>query len=183
MEAQAKAMEKEGIAEANVMTAKAQATENQGLAEAKVLEEKLSAQARGNEEVGLVEARVSKEKASAEAAGLIEKFAAMNNISVEAREFEEFKMNLEVYLKEAMANIDANKLVAKEQAKVIASALENSNIDIVGGQGDYFDKLAKGLGAGNALSGFMEKSPVLQSLLEKFLNASGEKTIADKSDS
>ena len=38
-------------------------------------------------------------------------------------------------------------------------------------------------GAGNALSGFMEKSPVLQSLLEKFLNANSEKQIADKKDS
>lgn len=204
MEARAIALEKEGVAEANIMTVKAQAQETQGLAEAKVLEEKLSAQAKGNEELGLVEAKVdkeklmaqasgneqigiseakvTKEKASAEAAGLIEKFAAMNGMSSEAREFEEFKMNLEAHLKETMATIDANKLVAKEQADVIASALENSNIDIVGGQGDYFDKLTKGLGAGNALSGFMEKSPVLQALLEKFLagDADKSKTIDNK---
>ncbi|MCJ8269139.1 MAG: hypothetical protein MJK04_07020, partial [Psychrosphaera sp.] len=56
------------------------------------------------------------------------------------------------------------------------AALENSNIDIVGGQGDYFDKLTKGLGAGNALQGFMEKSPVVQALLEKFLTGVSAKS-------
>jgi uncharacterized membrane protein YqiK len=191
MEARASAIEREGIAQANVMTAKAKAEENMGMAEAKVLEEKLSAQAkgdedigmaaakvtqeqltaqaRGNEEIGMVEAKITKEKAVAEAGGLVEKFAAMNNMSVDARDFEQFKMNLEAHLAEVMATIDANKVVAKEQAEVIGAALEHSNIDIVGGQGDYFDKLTKGLGAGNALQGFMEKSPVVQSLLEKFL--------------
>lgn len=191
LEARATAHEKEGIAEANVISAKAAALEKQGVAEARVEEEKLLAQAKGAEEIGLAdakvtreklaaeaqgseekgmaEARVVKEKAFAEAAGLVEKFAAMNNMSAEAREFEEFKMNLEATIKEAMANIEANKHISSDQAKVIAKALENANIDIVGGQGDYFDKLAKGLGAGNALSGFLEKSPVVQSLLEKFL--------------
>ncbi|MFT4927940.1 MAG: putative membrane protein YqiK [Phenylobacterium sp.] len=182
MQARAIALEKEGIAEANVMVAKAQALETQGLAEAKVQEEKLSAQAKGDEEIGMAQARVSKEKASAEAAGLVEKFAAMNDMNADAREFEEFKMNLEAHLKETMANIDANQEIAKEQSAVIAAALENANIDIVGGQGDYFDKLAKGLGGGNALNGFMEKSPVIQALLEKFLNGPAEKKIADSSD-
>jgi uncharacterized membrane protein YqiK len=202
MEARAEALEKEGIAEANVMTVKAQALETQGLAEAKVLEEKmmaeakgaeeigmaqarvtkeqLTSQAKGNEEIGFADAKIIKEKAIAEAAGLIEKFAAMNDMSVDAREFEEFKMNLEAHLTETMATIEANKVVAKEQAEVISTALENSNIDIVGGQGDYFDKLTKGLGAGNALSGFMEKSPVIQSLLEKFLAGAADKGNGDK---
>ena len=202
-EARADALEKEGRAEANVMTVKAQALESQGLAEAKVMEEKLTAEAKGEQEVGLAkamitkeqmaaeakgkedigfaEARITKEKAIAEAAGLIEKFAAMNNMSVDAREFEEFKMNLEAHMTEALANIDANKDIAKEQGQVISTALENANIDIVGGQGDYFDKLSKGLGAGNALSGFLEKSPVVQSLLEKFLAGSADKSSNDKS--
>lgn len=203
-EARADALEKEGRAEANVMTLKAQASETQGLAEAKVMEEKLSAEAKGEQEIGLAkaqvtkeqmaaeakgkedigfaEARITKEKALAEAAGLIEKFAAMNNMSIDAREFEQFKMNLEAHMTEALANIEANKEVAKEQGQVISTALENSNIDIVGGQGDYFDKLAKGLGAGNALSGFLEKSPVVQSLLEKFLAGAAEKKSAPTKD-
>ncbi len=200
-EARALAMEKEGFAEANVLAAKAEVIEKRGMAEAKVIEEKMAAEAKGAEQVGLAEAKVAreklaaeaqgseekglaeakvvKEKALAEAAGLIEKFAAMNNMSAEAREFEEFKMNLEAHIKEAMANIEANKHISADQAQVLAKALEHANIDIVGGQGDYFDKLAKGLGAGNALSGFLEKSPVVQSLLEKFLAGNKDETPKD----
>ena len=199
-EAKADALEKEGVAEANVLSAKAKAHETQGMAEARVAEEKLTAEARGKEqvgmaqakvteeqlsaeakgaeEVGMAEARVAKEKALADAAGLVEKFAAMNNMSPEAREFEEFKMNLEAHLKETLTHIAANENIAKDQAEVISAALENANIDIVGGgsggSNDYFDKLAKGLGTGNALNGFLEKSPVVQALLEKFLAGKGD---------
>ncbi|MGX5175401.1 hypothetical protein ACUR5C_15380 [Aliikangiella sp. IMCC44653] len=183
--AQADAKEKQGLVEARIKEAHALALEKEGLAQAKVLEEKLSAEAKGQEEIGLAEAKVSKEKgmseaeiimqkAKAEAQGLIEKFAAMNNMSVEAREFEEFKMRLEAHLKEELAKVDASQIVAKDQAKVIATALENAKIDIVGGQGDYFDKLAKGMGMGNALDGFLDKSPVVSSLLEKFLGGSSD---------
>ncbi|MCO7225188.1 flotillin family protein [Pleionea sp. CnH1-48] len=201
IEAKADAMEKEGLAKARVMEAEAEANEKQGFAEAKVLEEKLQAEAKGNEQIGLAEAKANREKgiadaavieqkgmaeasiikqkASSEAQGLIEKFEAMNNMSVEAREFEEFKMNLDAHLKEIMAKIDANKSVAKDQAEVISTALENSNIDIVGGQGDYFDKLAKGMGMGNAVDGFLDKSPVVQAMLEKFLGGAPTKKETD----
>ncbi len=197
-EAYAAALEKEGLAEAKVLEEKlsseARGQREIGLTEAKVLEERLSAEAKGQEEIGLAEARANKEKglseaeiimqkAKAEAQGLVEKFAAMNNMSVEAREFEEFKMNLEAHLKEELAKIDASKMVAKDQAEVISTALENSKIEIVGGQGDYFDKLAKGMGMGNALDGFLDKTPVVSSLLEKFLGGKPEpKNISSNGD-
>ncbi|MDQ6975308.1 MAG: hypothetical protein Q9M22_01950 [Mariprofundaceae bacterium] len=183
MEAKADAKEKEGIAEAHIQEAKVIATEKEGLAEARVLEEKLSAEARGNEEMGKAEAvankeigiskaEVLREKGKAEADALIEKFAAMNNMNKESREFEEFRLNLEAHLQEIMASIAANKDIAGDQASVLAAALQKANIDIVGGQGDYFDKLAKGMGAGNAVNGFIEKSPIVQALMEKLLGGS-----------
>ncbi len=179
-EAKADALEKEGVAEARVQEAKAASSEKEGLAEAKVLEEKLTAEARGNEEmgkaeavatkeIGLSKADVLREKGKAEADALVEKFAAMNNMNKESREFEEFRLNLEVHLQEVMASIEANKEISNDQADVLAAALKNANIDIVGGQGDYFDKLAKGMGAGNAVNGFIEKSPIVQALMEKLL--------------
>ncbi len=180
LEAKADAFEKEGLAQARVQEAKAVSSQKEGLAEAKVLEEKLTAEARGNEELGRAEAVASKEiglsaaevlreKGKAEADALVEKFAAMNNMNKESREFEEFRLNLEVRLKEVMASIEANKEISSDQAEVLAAALKNANIDIVGGQGDYFDKLAKGMGAGNAVNGFIEKSPIVQALMEKLL--------------
>ncbi len=180
MVAKADALEKEGLAEAKVQEAKAGSLEIEGLAEARVIEEKLSSEARGNEEMGKAEAVTTKEiglshadvlreKGKAEADALVEKFAAMNNMDKESREFEEFRLNLEVHLKEVLASIDANKEISSDQADVLAAALKNANIDIVGGQGDYFDKLAKGMGAGNAVNGFIEKSPIVQALMEKLL--------------
>jgi len=184
-EAKADALEKEGVAEANVQEAKAISSEKEGLAEARVLEEKLTAEARGNEEMGKAEAVATKEiglssaeillaKGKAEADALVEKFAAMNNMNKESREFEEFRLNLDVKLQEVMASIEANKEISSDQADVLAAALKNANIDIVGGQGDYFDKLAKGMGAGNAVNGFIEKSPIVQALMEKLLGGANE---------
>jgi len=180
MEAKADAFEKEGLAEARVQEAKADSSRKEGIAEANVLEEKLTAEARGNEELGKAEAVATKEiglstadilreKGKAEADALVEKFAAMNNMDTSSREFEEFRLNLEFQLKEVLASIEANKEISSDQASVLASALKSANIDIVGGQGDYFDKLAKGMGAGNAVNGFIEKSPIIQALMEKLL--------------
>ncbi|MDQ6991923.1 MAG: hypothetical protein Q9M31_00475 [Mariprofundus sp.] len=183
LEAKADAKEKEGVAEANIQQAKAISAEKEGLAQARVLEEKLSAEARGNEElgkaqaviekeIGINKAEVLREKGKAEADALVEKFAAMNNMNKESRAFEEFRLNLEAHLQEIMASIAANKDISSDQASVLAAALQQANIDIVGGQGDYFDKLAKGMGAGNAVNGFIEKSPIVQALMEKLLGGS-----------
>jgi uncharacterized membrane protein YqiK len=178
--AKADALEKEGFAEARVQEAKADSLKKEGIAEANVLEEKLTAEARGKEELGKAEAiatkeigistaEVLREKGKAEADALVDKFAAMNNMDPASREFEEFRLNLEYQLKEVLASIVANKEISSDQANVLGAALKSANIDIVGGQGDYFDKLAKGMGAGNAVNGFMEKSPVIQALMEKLL--------------
>ncbi len=178
--AKADALEKEGLAEARVQEAKADSLKKEGIAEAIVLEEKLTAEARGQEELGKAEAvatkeigistaEVLREKGKAEADALVDKFAAMNNMDTSSREFEEFRLNLEYQLKEVLASIEANKEISSDQANVLGAALKSANIDIVGGQGDYFDKLAKGMGAGNAVNGFMEKSPVIQALMEKLL--------------
>ncbi|WP_435234574.1 hypothetical protein ACR30L_12435 [Psychromonas sp. PT13] len=192
-EARAKANEITGLAEAKVLeeklTAEARGNEELGkaeaiakqeigLSEANVLSEKGKAEGVAKREVGLSEAEIIREKGKAEADGLVEKFAAMNNMNKESKEFEEFRMNLEVEFKQTLANIEANKDISADQANVLASALKHANIDIVGGQGEYFDKLYKGLGAGNAINGFLEKSPVVQSLMEKLLaGTSKEKEI------
>jgi len=192
MVAKADAFEKEGLAQARVQEAKAVSSKKEGIAEANVLEEKLTAEARGNEELGKAEAVATKEiglstadvlreKGKAEAAALVEKFAAMNNMDTASREFEEFRLNLEYQLKEVLASIEANKEISSDQASVLGSALKNANIDIVGGQGDYFDKLAKGMGAGNAVNGFIEKSPIIQALMEKLLGGASAPQIESSS--
>ncbi|WP_225307455.1 hypothetical protein [Nitrincola iocasae] len=179
--ADAQGMEQRGLAEARVKTANAEATEKQGLVEVHVLEERLTAEAQGEEQLGMARAKANKEQGLAEAAvirerfkaeadGLVEKFTAMNSMTENSREHEEFRMKLEKDFEQALASIAANKDIAADQATVLASALGNANIDIVGGQGDYFDTFAKSLSLGKAIEGVAGKSPNIQALLNKFLS-------------
>lgn len=158
-----------GLAEAKVMEAKADAFEKQGLAEAKVIEVKGTSEASAIKQTGVAAADVTREQFKAEAEGLVEKFDAMDNMSDKARDHEEYRMGLETALKEALASIEAGKSVAQENAEVLVSALKESNIDIVGGEGHFFDTFAKSLSLGKAVDGFATKSGLVTLLFEKFM--------------
>ncbi len=179
--AEAKGEQEKGLAEARVTEAKAAAKEKDGLADAKVLEEKLGAQARGEEQLGaakakatqdlgMAEAHVLLERLNAEAEGLGKKFGALDALSDNARQHEEFRMQLEANFDEAMAAIAANKEIAKEQAEVLSTALAKAKIEIVGGEGDFFNSFAKSLSVGKAIEGVVGKSPVVQDVLARLLN-------------
>jgi uncharacterized membrane protein YqiK len=163
IEAQAIAKEKEGLMEAKVM-------EEKGLIEAKILEEKMDAEAKGANNIGLAQANVTRAQFKAEADGLVDKFNAMAQMSDTAREHEEFRMKLEKQLEQALAEIEASKHIASDQAKVLATALEKANIDIVGGEGDYFKSFARSLSLGKSVDAVVSKSPDLQNILAKFLD-------------
>ncbi|GIZ11200.1 flotillin family protein [Pseudomonas sp. NCCP-436] len=178
--AEAKGEQEKGLAEARVLEAQAAAKEKDGLAEARVMEEKLSAQARGEEQLGLAKAKATKEQGSAEAAILLErlsseaeglgkKFGALDSLSDAARAHEEFRMQLEKSFEEAMAAIAANKEIAKDQAEVLAAAMAKAKIEIVGGEGDFFNSFAKSLSVGKAIEGVVGKSPVVQDVIARLL--------------
>ena len=158
-----------GLAEAKVQEARADAFEKQGMAEAKVTEAKGLAEANATKQTGMAEADVTREQFKAEAEGLVDKFDAMGNMSDKAREHEEFRMSLETALKEALASIEAGKEIAQENAEVLANALQTANIDIVGGEGHFFDTFSKSLSMGKAVDGFASKSGLVTLLLEKFM--------------
>jgi uncharacterized membrane protein YqiK len=179
-EADAAALEKVGFAEARVIEAKAEAVYKQGSAEARVLAEKMGAEAEGEtrlgqaratavESVGVAEANVTVKKLSAEAEGLTKKFEAIDSLSDRARTHEEFRMTLEAHVEQAMASISAGREISKENAEVIASALRNARIDLVGGDGGMFEQLSKALTLGKSIEGFAGKSPIVQDLMERFL--------------
>ncbi len=159
MEAKAAASEQEGLAEVRVIEAKADALEKSGLAEAKVLQEKAAAEAEG----------MSK-KAEAEAGGMTQKFAAMATMSEAQQQHEEFRMRLDKQHEEQLASIDANVTVSKEQALVLAEALKQANIDIVGGDTAYFDSFVKSLSVGKAIDGTINKSNTLTTAFKDHMN-------------
>lgn len=181
MEAKAQAQQQQGFAEAKILEEKlaaqargeeqqANAKEKLGLADAKILEEKLAAQARGEGQLGSAQAEVIRQRLKAEADGLTDKFKSMDHLSDTARAHEEFRMRLEKQFEQAMASIEANKEIAREQADVLAAALSKTNIEIVGGDGNFFHTFSKALSLGKAVDGFMDKSSFAKENVEKLIN-------------
>ncbi|MED5617713.1 flotillin family protein [Ideonella sp. BN130291] len=179
-EAEAAGKQKLGLADVQVKTADAEATLKAGQAEAQVIQARLEAEAEGKEKLGLAdvhvraaeadtivkvgeaEARKIEARFQAEAKGLREKFDAMKAMSNDTREHEEFRMQLEKSHTETMKGIDAQTSIARQQAEVLGTALGNAKIDIVGGQGDYFDRFVNALSIGKGIDGVIAKSNTLQ---------------------
>jgi hypothetical protein len=170
-----------GLADARVREVAAAALEKEGMAKAKIIAETMAAEARGAQEKGTVEAEVIRNvgvsqadvlraKYHSEAEGLTEKFGALSSLSDQARAHEEFRMQLEKSFEQAIASIEANKEIAREQAEVLSTALAKANIDIVGGEGAFFDSFAKALSVGKAVEGVASKSPIVQEVLQKLMS-------------
>ena len=173
-----------GLAKARVQEAQADADEKSGLAEAKVKEEILSAQAIGDEKMGVAAAKVKEADAQAikilgaaeaskiadrfdaEAQGLEKKFIAMQKMDDNTRSHEEFRMKLDLNHTETMKGIDANVEIAQEQAEVLGKAMSDANIDIVGGNGDFFDKFVNSLAVGKSIDGMANKSKIVSKAIE-----------------
>ncbi len=175
-EATAIASEKTGVAEARVIEAKAGANYKQGNSEARVLAERLEAEAGGQAKMGQAKADATQamgeaeadavgRRMGAEAEGLTAKFAAMGKMSPEARQHEEFRMQLETTLRQLLASLEAGKDISRENASVLANALNGANIELIGGDGGVFDALTKGVSIGKALEGITGESPVLKQML------------------
>jgi hypothetical protein len=187
----ADANEKQGMAEVHIRAAGAEASLKEGQADAQVIElrahaeatglrAKLEAEAVGKEKLGLADVNVKLADASAlvktgeaeaknievrfqaEAKGLKDKFEAMSAMSGETRAHEEFRMRLEKSHVETVKGIDAQTSIAREQAEVLGAALANAKIDIVGGEGDYFDRFVGALSVGKGIDGVINKSQTLQ---------------------
>ncbi len=142
----------EGLAEAEVMVARAAAIEKQGLAEAKVLKEKLTS----------------------EAQGITEKAAAMKELDTVGRDHEEFKLRLEKEKSIDLAAIDAQRDVAVQQSIVISEALKTAKIDIVGGDGQFFQQISSAVQGGKAIDRFVGNSRVMTDIKETFFNGDTE---------
>lgn len=184
----AEATQKQGLADAHVIAAKSQA-------EAQGLKAKLEAEAQGKEKLGLADVQVRSAAAevtvktgeaeaqtvqarfSAEAKGLREKFEAMKAMSAETRAHEEFRMRLEKLHVETIKGIDAQSEIAKQQAEVLGKALANAKIEMVGGDGTYFDRFVSALAVGKGLDGAIAKSDTLRIALKDHL--SGERSMVD----
>jgi len=155
---------------AKIKLAEAEVVRATGESEADVILKKGESEADSTLKIGTSKADVTLNQFKAEAEGLTDKFDAMNSMSDDARAHEEFRMTLETALKETLASIEAGKDISRENADVLATALKEAKIDIVGGEGHFFDTFAKSLSMGKAIDGLTNKSETVQALLGKLSN-------------
>ncbi|MFI1293218.1 SPFH domain-containing protein [Streptomyces sp. NPDC020792] len=168
-EQEAEVIEKAGRAEAEALQAKA-------LAEAQGTEARLRAEAEGAQAKALAEAAAIGEKLKAEAAGLTEKAAAMAALDEASREHEEYRLRLQAEKEIRLAGLEAQRQVAEAQATVIATGLEHADIDIVGGESVFFDRLMSAISFGKGVDGFVENSRTAQALAGPWLDGSSNFT-------
>ncbi len=164
-EADAVATEKHGMAEVRVKEADAVATEKMGLAEASILRQK-----------GVAEGDAIREQLKGEAEGLAEKAEAMKVLDEQARDHEEYRLRLEAEKEIALKKVDVRREIAEAQAMVLSEGLKSADIDIVGGDNVFFDRLVSAVGMGKAVDGFVDKSEATQKLLGDYL--SGDSSFA-----
>lgn len=170
-----------GLGEARALEAKAAAIEKEGLANACVIENKLVAEAKGQEahaaaieKKGLAEASVMRQKYHAEALGIEEKAKSMKLFDSVGKEHEEFKLKLQKELDVQLAEINIQTEIAKAQASIVGEALKRANIDIVGGEAEFFDKIVNSITAGKVIDRAVNHSGVLTDVRQSLLgNDSG----------
>jgi uncharacterized membrane protein YqiK len=194
MQAAALGEEKQGLAKVKVAEAEAAAIEKKGLAEALIIKERLAAEAAGHEQLGLAKVRVAEADASAiqkkgaaeadasrlrfsaEAAGIQEKAAAMKNLDPESRDHEEFRIRLQANKDVALHTLETRKAIAEQQASILSHAFEHAKIQIVGGDGQFFDRFVKAVSLGQSFDTTLDQSDTLKAVLGDYVN--GNKSLS-----
>jgi uncharacterized membrane protein YqiK len=166
LEAEASGKQSQGLAEAAVQLAQAEATAKQGSANAESLRLKLEAEATGRKQLGEADASAIAARLAAESSGLTEKFAAMATMTEEARAHEELRMQMDYAHVQTLKGLDAQQAIAREQAAVLARALQQAKIEIVGGEGEFFNKFMQSLSVGKGIDAAIGKSQLLSKATE-----------------
>jgi uncharacterized membrane protein YqiK len=147
-EATAKEAAAVGLGEVEVMVATADATQKQGTAEAEV----------------------SRLKFQAEAEGITKKAEAMKLLEEAGQSHEEFKLRLDKEKAVDLAGIHIQKDIAEAQARVMGEAMKSAKIEIIGGEGKFFDQIAGAISRGKSVDRMVSNSEVLSDVKETFFN-------------
>ncbi|GAA3367468.1 hypothetical protein GCM10020367_66980 [Streptomyces sannanensis] len=166
----------EGLAAVQVREKEADAIAKAGRAEAEATAARLKAEAEGAREKALADATAIGEKLKAEAAGLTEKATAMAALDEASRGHEEYRLRLEAEKDIRLAGLDVQRQVAEAQATVLATGLENADINIVGGESVFLDRLVSSISLGKGVDGFVQHSKTAQALARPWLDGSASFT-------
>lgn len=169
-EAMQDAAEKETAATKMLAEAESAKQAAKGLAEARVQEAKAAA----IQKQGMAEAAVLLEKYHSEATGITEKAEAMKKLDSVGKDHEEFKLRLEKEQNVEIAAINAQKGIAESQASVVGEALRAARIDIVGGDGAFFDQITSAVKGGKAIDRFVYNSRVATDIKDTFFDGNAD---------
>lgn len=165
--ADASAIKEVGLAEADVSKAKgtvlAENTQSQAAAEAEGTKQKEVAVATGIEAKGLAEAKAIHQKAE-----------SMKLLHAAGKEHEEFKLKLAKERDVELAAIHVQRDVAQAHSSIVGEALKHANIDIVGGENDFFEKVVKAVGTGKAVDRMVHSSTTLTDVKNTFFTGDPE---------
>lgn len=164
--AEALGLEQKGVAHAKVKEAEAAALEKQGLAEANAIRARVQAEATGVQD-----------KLLAESKGLKEKAEAMKLLQGATKEHEEFRLKLEKEKAVELRSLEVKRDIAEQQAKVMGTAFGQAKINIMGGDGAFFDQFMKAVTLGQSVDGAISHSDSLKTLLKPYLD--GHKSLPD----
>ncbi|WP_329178060.1 SPFH domain-containing protein [Streptomyces sp. NBC_01477] len=176
-----------GLAEVEVHQRSAEAISKVGLAEAEATAARLKAEAEGVRAKALAQAEGTTAQAAAEsaliggrlkaeAAGLTEKAAAMAALDDASRGHEEYRLRLAAEKDIRLAGLETQRQIAEAQATVLATGLEKADIQIVGGDTVFFDRLLGAVAAGRSVDSFVGSSETVQALGADWLDGSGRFT-------
>jgi len=169
-EAMRDAAEKESAATKMLAEAESAKQAAGGLAEARVQEAKAIAL----EKQGMAEAAVALEKFHSEATGITEKAEAMKKLDSVGKDHEEFKLRLEKEQAVEIAAIEAQRGIAESQASVMGEALRSARIDIIGGDGQFFDQITSAVKGGKAIDRFVYNSRVATDIKDTFFDGNAD---------
>ena len=162
-EGEAKGIAAKGVAEGKSIeskgTAEGVAIESKGVAEGKSVEAIRLAEAQGAEKMGLAEALAKTEMAKA-----IELF---NKAS---QDHEEFRLQLDKDKDVELADINIKKDIADAQARVLGEALKSANIDLVGGEQDFFNRVVSSVSQGKVVDRLVDNSQTITDVKNTFFN-------------
>jgi uncharacterized membrane protein YqiK len=159
-------IKQKGLAGSEVKQADAAALERQGQAEAVGVRERLLAEAAGKE----ADAAAVEKQMLAEAVGIKQKADAMQALDGVGREHEEFRMRLNVNRELRLEELEARIAIAGKQAEILGKAFDQASINIVGGDGEFFDRFVKAISVGQSIDGTVDNSHVLQTVLKDHLS-------------
>jgi len=168
-DAEAATIRSEGKAKADntkdLGTAEAEQLKQKGLAAADVEARNVENIERANE----VEASRIRQVKLAEAEGLSKLADAQKMMDSISQEREEFRLRLEKQTEIELARIAVSKDIASAQAGVLGEAFKSTDIKIIGGDGDFFDRFVKSASMGQALDGMVQNSKTIQALSNDYL--------------